>query len=151
MAEWSKARNWERECVCEKGAWVQIPLGELSELVSPRNKLVFSYKRYVPAYKPLFWHTNFWFESTNCSKGIVLKFLKCLQLFGIHIWNFGSMVQTFQTPEALLLLGWLTNFSNNIPKSCIFAHVGVQIPHWPLKSSQNSTISTTVYVDHKEL
>ena len=128
----------ERESGSEKGAWVQIPFGELTKLVSPSNKLVFTYK-------PWFWYTNFPFESTDCLKSIVLKFHNCLQWFGIHIWNFGSMVQNFQTTEPLHLLGCLTKYSNNIPKSRMDAHVEPKIPHWPLKSSENSTISTIVY------
>ena len=41
----------------------------------------------------------------------------------------------------------LPTFQTTLPKSCIVAHVGVQICDWPLKSSKNSTISTTVHID----
>ena len=128
-----------------RGSWVQIPLGELTKFVCHSYKLVFSYKRYDPAYKPWFWCTNFWFESTDCFKSIVLNFYNCLLYFGMHIWNFGSIFQTFQTAEALFLLGFLTKFSINIPNSGLDAHVQSKIPHWPLKSPENSTISTIVW------
>ena len=142
MSEWPSGLR--RGCDSEKGSWVQIPLGKLIKLVSTYKKLTFVYKRYDPAYKPWFWCTNFWFKSTDYFKSIVLNFYNCLLYFGMHIWNFGSIFQTFQTAEALFLLGFLTKFSINIPKSGLDAHVQSKIPHWPLKSPENSTISTIV-------
>ena len=88
MAEWLSGlrHGIEREKVSvRRRREFKSPWGELTELVALFYVLVFSYERYVPAYKPLFWHTNFWFESTDCSKITLLKFLKCLQLFGIHL------------------------------------------------------------------